>query len=74
MIATVAAYAAHPTSGPHDAEASADWHGRFSKATETRFGGIALAFPGGLGNMSTRGGREMGIALSNAAPQRRRAR
>jgi hypothetical protein len=69
VIATVAAYAAHPTNGPHNAEASADWHGRFSRTTETRFGGIALVFPGGLGNMSTRGaGRDMGTALSQALP------
>ena len=68
VIATVAAYPAHPTNGPHNATASADWHGRFSKTTETRFGGIALAFPGGLGNMSTRGGRDMGTTLSNALP------
>ena len=68
VIATVAAYAAHPTSGPHNAEASADWHGRFSHATEARFGGIALGFPGGLGNMSTSGGRDMGLALSAQLP------
>jgi hypothetical protein len=68
VIATVAAYAAHPTNGPHEAQASADWHGRFAKRTETRFGGIALVFPGGLGNMSTDGGRDMGIALSNQLP------
>jgi len=65
VVATVAAYAAHPTNGPHEAEASADWHGRFEKTAETRFGGVALVFPGGLGNMSTNGGREMGTALAN---------
>ena len=61
VIATVAAYPAHPTNGPHAAEANADWHGRFAKTAETRFGGVAMAFPGGLGNMSTDGGRDMGI-------------
>lgn len=48
VIATVAAYPAHPTNGPHEAQASADWHGRFARRAETRFGGIALVFPGGL--------------------------
>ena len=74
VVATVGAFAAHPTSGPHNAEASADWHGRFARAAETRFGGIAAAFPGGLGNMSTSnlpgdpGGREMGTKLASALP------
>jgi len=68
VIATVAAYPAHPTNGPHAAEANADWHGRFAKTAETRFGGVAMAFPGGLGNMSTDGGRDMGITLANLLP------
>jgi hypothetical protein len=55
-IATIGAYAAHPTSkGTNDGEAHADWPGLFEKSLETRFGGIGFHFMTGLGNMSNSG-------------------
>lgn len=68
-IATVAVYARHPTSrGSGTPIAHADWHGPFSKRAEQRFGGIALAFPSGLGNMSGRGGWQAGSAIADQIP------
>ena len=69
VIATVGAYAAHPT----EAEESTgigdpDWPGRFEKALEERFGGIGLHFMTGLGNMTTSGGVEMGTVLAGMVP------
>ena len=55
-IATVGAYAAHPTHfGTNDGEAHPDWPGLFEKSLEERFGGIGLHFMTGLGNMSGSG-------------------
>jgi hypothetical protein len=55
-VATIGAYAAHPTSkGTNDGEAHADWPGQFEKSLETKFGGIGLHFMTGLGNMSNSG-------------------
>jgi hypothetical protein len=55
-IATVGAYAAHPTAfGTNGGKASADWPGLFEKSLEDRFGGIGLEFMTGLGNMSNSG-------------------
>jgi hypothetical protein len=55
-IATIGAYAAHPTAfGTNDGKASADWPGLFEKSLEDRFGGIGLHFMTGLGNMSNSG-------------------
>ena len=69
VIATTIAYARHPTSrGSGTPIAHADWHGPFSKRAEERFGGIALAFPSGLGNMSGRGGWQAGANLADAIP------
>jgi hypothetical protein len=69
VIATVGAYAAHPTTkGTNDGVASADWVGVFEKGLEARFGGIGLHFMTGLGNMSTSGGTEMGAALAQLIP------
>lgn len=68
-IATVASYARHPTSrGSGTPIAHADWHGPFSKRAEERFGGVALAFPSGLGNMSGRGGWQAGLDIANEIP------
>lgn len=65
-IATIGAFAAHPTTrGTNGGRAHADWHGLFAGRVEERFGGIGLAFPSGLGNMSTRGGTLMGRALAD---------
>ena len=55
-VATIGAYAAHPTSkGTNDGEAHADWPGLFEKSLEERFGGIGFHFMTGLGNMSNSG-------------------
>ena len=55
-IATVGAYAAHPTTfGTNDGEAHPDWPGLFERSLEQRFGGIGLHFMTGLGNMSANG-------------------
>ncbi|HEX8208058.1 MAG TPA: hypothetical protein VF587_18480 [Solirubrobacteraceae bacterium] len=55
-IATLGAYAAHPTTfGTNDGEAHPDWPGLFEKSLEQRFGGIGLHFMTGLGNMSASG-------------------
>jgi hypothetical protein len=68
-IATVGAYAAHPTTrGTNDGTASSDWVGLFETGLENRFGGIGLHFMTGLGNMSTSGGTEMGTKLAGLVP------
>lgn len=67
-IATVAAYARHPTSRGSGPVAYSDWHGPFSKRSEERFGGVGIAFPSGLGNMSGRGGWQAGEDIANAIP------
>ena len=55
-IATLGAYAAHPTSkGTNGGEAHPDWPGLFEKVLEDRFGGVGLHFMTGLGNMSNSG-------------------
>ena len=55
-IATIGAYAAHPTAfGTNDGEAHPDWPGLFEKSLEERFGGIGMHFMTGLGNMSNSG-------------------
>ena len=55
-IATVGAYAAHPTSfGTNGGEAHPDWPGLFEKSLEERFGGVGMHFMTGLGNMSASG-------------------
>jgi hypothetical protein len=55
-IATIGAYAAHPTAfGTNDGEAHADWPGLFEKTLEERYGGVGLHFMTGLGNMSNSG-------------------
>ncbi len=69
VIATVGAYAAHPTTkGTNGGVAHPDWPGVFEKRLETRFGGIGLHFMTGLGNMSTSGGTMMGEQLANLVP------
>ncbi|MGH9273097.1 MAG: hypothetical protein ACRDZU_00495 [Acidimicrobiales bacterium] len=53
VIATLGAYAAHPTSkGTNGGVAHPDWPGAFEHELEDRFGGIGLHFMTGLGNMS----------------------
>jgi hypothetical protein len=55
-IATIGAYAAHPTTmGTNGGEAHPDWPGMFEASLEDRFGGIGLHFMTGLGNMSASG-------------------
>jgi hypothetical protein len=55
-IATIGAYAAHPTTfGTNGGEAHPDWPGLFEASLEERFGGVGLHFMTGLGNMSAAG-------------------
>ena len=63
VIATLGAYAAHPTTkGTNDGVAHADWPGIFERSLEDRFGGIGFHFMTGLGNMSSRGDTGPGLA------------
>jgi hypothetical protein len=69
VIATLGAYAAHPTSkGTNGGVAHADWVGVFEKRLEQRFGGIGLHFMTGLGNMSNSGGTVIGERLADLLP------
>ena len=69
VIATLGAYAAHPTSkGTNDGVAHPDWVGLFEKRLEERFGGIGLHFMTGLGNMSNSGGTVIGTKLADLLP------
>lgn len=53
VIATVGAYAAHPTAfGTNEGQAHPDWPGVFEHALEDRFGGVGMHLMTGLGNMS----------------------
>ncbi len=71
-IATIGAYAAHPTTkGTNDGVAHPDWPGVFEKALEDRFGGIGLHFMTGLGNMSSSGGTHDRRAARPAHPRGR---
>lgn len=68
-IATVGAYAAHPTTrGTNDGVAHPDWPGVFEHSLEERFGGVGALFMTGLGNMSTTGGTSMGERLAALVP------
>jgi hypothetical protein len=68
VIATLGAYAAHPTTfGTNNGVASSDWVGGFEKRLEDRFGGIGLHFMTGLGNISA-DGRDIGGKLADLLP------
>jgi hypothetical protein len=68
-IATVGAYAAHPTTADESGGVGhADWPAAFEKRLEERFGGIGLHFMTGLGNMSASGGTLMGARLADLVP------
>jgi hypothetical protein len=55
-IATIGAYAAHPTTfGTNGGEAHPDWPGLFEATLEQRFGGVGMHFMTGLGNVSASG-------------------
>jgi hypothetical protein len=55
-IATIGAYAAHPTTfGTNGGEAHPDWPGLFEASLEERFGGVGMHFMTGLGNLSASG-------------------
>lgn len=69
VIATVGAYAAHPTSyGNNNATAHADWVGVFTRRLEDRFGGMGMHLMTGLGNMTNRSGRTGSTALADLIP------
>ncbi|MCW2778852.1 MAG: primase, partial [Frankiales bacterium] len=68
-IATIGAYAAHPTTkGNNGGIASADWPGLFAKTLEERDGGIAMHLQTGLGNISASGGTAIGTQLAALVP------
>jgi len=68
-IATLGAYAAHPTTnGTNGGVASPDWVGKFEHRLEQRFGGIGLHMMTGLGNMSASGGVAIGAKLADLVP------
>lgn len=69
-IATVGAFAAHPTTADESTGiADADFPAVFSHGVEDRFGGIGLFFQTGLGNMSARGNKiRMGEGLAGLVP------
>jgi len=63
VLATLGAYAAHPTTkGTNGGVAHADWPGELERALEDRFGGVGLHFMTGLGNMSAAGDTANGLA------------
>jgi hypothetical protein len=67
VIATLGAYAAHPTSkGTNGGVAHPDWPGIFEHDLEQRFGGVGLHIMTGLGNMSPAG--DTGHALAARVP------
>jgi hypothetical protein len=69
VIATIGAYAAHPTTrGTNGGVASSDWVGYFEKRLEDRFGGIGFHFMTGLGNISASGGTAIGTKLADLLP------
>lgn len=68
-IATIGGYAAHPTTkGTNGGVAHPDWPGLFAAGAEARFGGMAMHMMSGLGNMSSRGGTQIGTTLAAALP------
>ncbi|MBW3620860.1 MAG: hypothetical protein KY461_11490 [Actinobacteria bacterium] len=68
-IATVGAYAAHPTTQDEETGvAHADWPGLFAHAVEERFGGVGLHLMTGLGNLSASGGTAIGAHLAELIP------
>ena len=68
-IATVGAYAAHPTAfGTNGGEAHPDWPGLFEASLEKRFGGVGLHFMTGLGNVANEGLRTRAGDLAALVP------
>jgi hypothetical protein len=69
VVATLGTYAAHPTTVSASAGvADPDWPARFERRVEDRDGGLALHAMTGLGNLSTAGGTQMGVALADELP------
>lgn len=69
-VATVGAYAAHPTTtGTNGGVAHPDWPGLFEAEVERRFGGVGLHFMTGLGNMKASGGAQIGTRLGGLVPE-----
>lgn len=63
VIATLGAYAAHPTTmGTNGGVAHPDWPGTFERRLEDSFGGVGLHFMTGLGNMSAANDTGNGLA------------
>jgi hypothetical protein len=69
VLATLGAYAAHPTTvSASDGVAHPDWPALFERRAEERDGGVAVHAMTGLGNLSTSGGTQMGVALADELP------
>ena len=69
VIATLGAYAAHPTTkGTNGGVAHPDWPGLFERRLEERFGGVGLHFMTGLGNISASGGTGIGVTVADLLP------
>jgi hypothetical protein len=69
VIATLGAYAAHPTSmGNNDGVAHPDWPGYYIQSVEEQFGGMGMLIMTGLGNMSNSGGASIGPGLVSMMP------
>jgi hypothetical protein len=69
VLATLGAYAAHPTTVSAAAGiAHPDWPALFERRAEQRDGGTAVHAMTGLGNLSTAGGTQMGTDLADELP------
>lgn len=69
-VATIGAYAAHPTTtGTNDGVAHPDWPGLFAHRVEQRFGGVGMHLMTGLGNLSASGGTAIGTRLADLVPE-----
>ncbi|MGH2819108.1 MAG: hypothetical protein ACRDJ5_00490, partial [Actinomycetota bacterium] len=76
-IATIGAFAAHPTNKGAGPLAHADFAGPYEKRVEDLWGGVGLFFQTGLGNVSSSGGghpegdervEQMGFGLASLMP------
>lgn len=75
VVGTLAAFAAHPTTRPHEeGVGDGDWPVRFEAAVDARDGGRTVHAQTGLGNLSAVGGTEMGHALAAELPAPRTGR
>lgn len=70
VVGTLGTYAAHPTTrDAGSGVAHPDWTAVFERAVDQRDGGRTVHVQTGLGNLSARGGTEMGAALAGQVPR-----